>query len=493
MLAHHYGAALDYQRGFGESPAELSGKACTALTQAGHHAVALQLTAKAADFYRAARDIASTPVDRATLHYWYASAVVASTGAGREELMEAHQELLAVGRPDLAAEADVLLAELAYDSLNVASALLHWRRAVSLVAPLPASRTKAAVLALSHHMALSAADLKEAALRAQEALGVAEQVGAVELQARALCTLGLVQLLEGDTAGYQVVEESYRLVRSTDVLAEQLRIGIAVADTARRSGQLARSLMLHRELLQTAEQFGHLGRAAWLQSECAIDAYFQGDWNASEQMIGKYFDDLSRSGHHIMEVECRIPQGRIRLARGDHQGALRDAELALAAARLSTDPQDLLPALAFHGHAALRQGDSAGQASIDELLDRISDGVVLWVTWALPDLIASAAAANASDELAEIIRRAQPASLWVDAARASSYGDFGAACKIYRRIGSLPDEASARLEAGRQLIKMGKQAEGQDQVKQALTFWRRVDATGYIHDCEALLAQAESA
>jgi class 3 adenylate cyclase len=493
MLAHHYCTALRLLQAAGDVPVGLPDNARIALTKAGDHALALQLPTRAAHFYRSALDLASTAVDRATLRYWYASSLVASTGTGRDELLEAHQQLVAIERPDLAAEADLLLAELAYEALDSPSALSHWRRAVSLVAPLPPSRTKAAVLALSHQLGLSAFDRKEAAARAQEALEVAKQVGAVDLQARALCTLGLVRLIEGDTGGHEVVEKASRLVRSTDDLAEQLRIGIAAADMDRRSGRLRRSFQLHRELLDTAERFGYLGREAWLRSECAVDAYFDGDWDACEEAIERYFGEITPTGHHLMEVECRIPRGRIRLARGDPGGALDDAEVALAAARESTDPQDLLPALAFHGHAGGLASSTAAQASIDELLDRIRDGLVLWVTWTLPDLLLAVAASDRKDELSALLRRARPASLWVDAARASNEGAFGEASAIYKRIGSQPDEAYAHLQAASQLIDQGRRAEGEAELERSLAFWRRVRATAYVRECERLVRRVESA
>ena len=71
--------------------------------------------------------------------------------------------------------------------------------------------------------------------------------------------------------------------------------------------------------------------------------------------------------------------------------------------------------------------------------------------------------------------------------------DLTVAADLYGQIGALPDEAYARLQAGRQLIEQGRQPEGDAELEKSLLFWRRVDATAYIRDCVELLARAASA
>ena len=53
------------------------------------------------------------------------------------------------------------------------------------------------------------------------------------------------------------------------------------------------------------------------------------------------------------------------------------------------------------------------------------------------------------------------------------------AADVYAGIGSLPDEADARLRSGRE-----------DQVRRALDFYRSVGATRYIREGKALLAES---
>ena len=61
---------------------------------------------------------------------------------------------------------------------------------------------------------------------------------------------------------------------------------------------------------------------------------------------------------------------------------------------------------------------------------------------------------------------------------------------LFGEIGSLPDEALARLRAAEKLVAAGRHAEADEQLARALAFWRSVRATRYIREGEALLAEA---
>ena len=71
-------------------------------------------------------------------------------------------------------------------------------------------------------------------------------------------------------------------------------------------------------------------------------------------------------------------------------------------------------------------------------------------------------------------------TLWTEPARAVALEHYVRAADLYAQIGSLPDEAHARLRAG--------QAGDREQLERALGFYRSVGATRYIREGEALLA-----
>jgi hypothetical protein len=81
-------------------------------------------------------------------------------------------------------------------------------------------------------------------------------------------------------------------------------------------------------------------------------------------------------------------------------------------------------------------------------------------------------------------------SRWSDAALAILDGELEQAANLFAEIGSLPDEAYARLRLAEQLVAAGRHAEADEQLLQTLAFWRSVRATRYVREGEALLTDA---
>jgi thioredoxin-like negative regulator of GroEL len=81
-----------------------------------------------------------------------------------------------------------------------------------------------------------------------------------------------------------------------------------------------------------------------------------------------------------------------------------------------------------------------------------------------------------------------PSTRWVGAARAVATADFQEAATRYAEIGSAPDEALARLHAGRRLLERGRASEAKAELTRALEFHRGVGAERYVQEGEALLA-----
>ena len=71
---------------------------------------------------------------------------------------------------------------------------------------------------------------------------------------------------------------------------------------------------------------------------------------------------------------------------------------------------------------------------------------------------------------------------------ASVRGDTSEAAGIYATIGSLPDEAYARLRAAEALANAGRRDEADVELDRALDFYRSVGAARYVREGEALLA-----
>jgi hypothetical protein len=77
-------------------------------------------------------------------------------------------------------------------------------------------------------------------------------------------------------------------------------------------------------------------------------------------------------------------------------------------------------------------------------------------------------------------------NLWLEAATAFATGDPQRAADLYGQIGSLPDEAFARLQAARHLLGAGRHADGRAQLQGALAFHRDVNASAHVREAELL-------
>jgi hypothetical protein len=193
-----------------------------------------------------------------------------------------------------------------------------------------------------------------------------------------------------------------------------------------------------------------------------------------------------------MEPACRLVRGRMRLARGDVNGAQDDAERALDLARVAKDPQILWPALAFAARAFSATNPRRAGALVAELL---SDWRMFgWPTIGESDWLADICFAlpllARAEELLEGAAQTRNHTPWFEAAVACASGDFRGAADVYARIGALPEEAYARLCAAESLVREDRRAEADVELNRALAFWRSVGATAYVRDAEALLAAA---
>ena len=84
--------------------------------------------------------------------------------------------------------------------------------------------------------------------------------------------------------------------------------------------------------------------------------------------------------------------------------------------------------------------------------------------------------------------RARAHTRWIEAAGALAAGEAAEAARRYAAIGSLPDEAVARLMAGEALTAAGRRNEAEPELAHARRFFERVGAAAYIGRVERLPA-----
>jgi hypothetical protein len=85
-----------------------------------------------------------------------------------------------------------------------------------------------------------------------------------------------------------------------------------------------------------------------------------------------------------------------------------------------------------------------------------------------------------SSKLETVVKNGTVSTRWLDAISAYASGAFEEAADVYAEIGSVPDEAFARMRAAEALADGGRRAEADAQLQRALAFYRSVGATAYI-------------
>ncbi|MDF2739195.1 MAG: hypothetical protein K0S88_561 [Actinomycetia bacterium] len=479
LLAHHYGQALALARAAGREVGDLADRTRLALRDAGDRVTALGAHVTAARYYREA--LALWPADapeRPDLEFRAGEALCLGEGTGEDLLTRARDGLLAEGNRERAAEAEVLLGQLAYARGRERTA--HMDRALALVADAPPSRSKAAVLS-GCMMHLMVADRHVEALRvAREAMAMARTLEVREVEAAAFGTVGAARVVLGDPGGLADLERCV-------ALCERLGSSAAIpwhanmAFTLSILGDLRRCFAAWSAAWQAAERFGSTRWLRWLDLERVAEHYWTGRWDEAVRVADSVVAEAAGGGTHLLECVCRIWRGRIRLARGQVDSAVEDAEGALELARGRGDPEHLGPALAFAARALLVT-DRVAEAGklLDELLATLGGGLLK------PDLgIDLAVTLVQLGRPVEVLDEILP-SRWLDAARAFADGDPGRAARLYAEIGSRPDEAAARLAAARRLLP-SRPAEGRIELERAIAFFREAGATASLEQAKELL------
>jgi class 3 adenylate cyclase/tetratricopeptide (TPR) repeat protein len=462
LLAYHYRAALSFARAAGTEPSGLAARTLAALREAGDRAEALGGWETAARFHAEALELSpeGDPA-RGQLLLRLGRARCRGEMVGHDELTAARDTLLDGGSPVEAAEAEMLLGELAF--VQGRSREAHLARALELVAGTPPSAARAAVLwgVMMHLMVASR--LAEGLALGREVLAMARALGLRSLEADALGAIGIARVEAGDPGGLEDLEAAIAMGGEAGT-PDTARWYMNLAWAAAALGDLGRCFAAMAAGERLAERFGSLRRRRSIELQRVAERYWTGRWREAVAVVDAMVAGGERS---YLAWECRLWRGRIRLASGRLEAALEDARAAYDLAREAGDPQDLHPTRAFLARSLLAAGRRDEAAALaEQLLAGLGGGVLG------PDLGADLGLvlgdlgipADALD------RRGIPPSPWLDAARALAAGDPLAAADRYAAIGSRPDEADARLAAARLLARQGRPTEAGAQLAAARAF-----------------------
>jgi tetratricopeptide (TPR) repeat protein len=262
-----------------------------------------------------------------------------------------------------------------------------------------------------------------------------------------------------------------------------------LASTHAALGDLSRAYELYALATRAAERFGRIRALRWLEAERMNELYWRGCWDDALRLATEFIEQAERGVPHHREIDARLTRARILLARDEVTAALDESTRALAFARRVRDPQTLFPALAFRTRALLAAGRSGDASELaTRLLDAWTEAGVTFAAFWLADLAIVLADLDRAPDLERVAGSSvRIPTRWLDAALKIAHGDDLSAAHVYAAIGSLPDEAEARLRASAALVLSGRAAERETELARALDFYRSVRATGWLRKAEALV------
>jgi hypothetical protein len=216
------------------------------------------------------------------------------------------------------------------------------------------------------------------------------------------------------------------------------------------------------------------------------DLYLAGEWEEALREAHGYVAGVEVTPHY-MDGPCFGTRARIRFARDEVELARADLDRSFSIARRHKVGQLLFPALALRALHLAEPDPADAAAHAEEVLGGIAGRRWIWAPAFLVELAHALYRLGRSEDFLRATAAAY-ATPWLESARAISGGDFVLAAEVLAGIGSRPDEAYARLRAAEALLAKGRRPEADEQLVQALEFFRSVRATRYVAHGERLVA-----
>ena len=389
---------------------------------------------------------------------------------------------------ETAAVAEVLIANMTWRRGRGEEARERFERVEALVQGRPPSIAVAQAKSFLATYFMVNGRPKDAIRVGREALATAERVGADEIRAQALNSMGTARVDLGDLAGLDDIQQSIDVAEAATLPWHVSRGYVNLGVSYFMLGDVRRALELHRTGLDYVNRYGLEGGIIWNTAEVAFELFLLGRWDESLEILDAEIARMEAGAPHYQELQLRQTRARIRLGRGDRPGALADIERGVELGRNARDPQALMPNLAERGRILLHVGRTEeGAASIQEILDSVNrEAGLQWAWWIVPAAIVLSRVGRA-DEILALGGQELPCR-WIEAARLWASGDLAGAADRFEEIGSAADEAFARAEEAERLISQGRRAEAEPFLSRALELNRGMGATAFIREAETLLA-----
>jgi nucleoid-associated protein YgaU len=188
------------------------------------------------------------------------------------------------------------------------------------------------------------------------------------------------------------------------------------------------------------------------------------------------------------EHAARSVRAWIRLARGDHAGALDDSAWALEFARRVGDAHELCQGLALRARTLAEAGRRAeAEEIVDETIAVAGTPDTVTSFW-VADLAEALRELGRVEELVSPVPGRRTATRWLVAARQVVAGEYLQAAEEYAAIGARPEEARVRLRASTAFAANGDRSAADAELERARSFYADVEAHVYVRGAESELA-----
>jgi class 3 adenylate cyclase len=477
LLAHHYLQALELAEASGLDTAELSVTARQALSDAGDRAAALYAVDAAESFYDAALRLwPEGEPGRGELLLKRAIPAGRHVGGGDvDKLGVARDALLIEGDRVRAAESEMLISQALWIQGRMGLSDEHAAAALALIDGTPASRSQAWILARQATRMTMRGDRQRGVELGLQSKALAEELGWDEGMSDALNLLGSVQVTAGDRLGLESLQTAVDLAERSGSLGMVSRAYNNLAVGHQILGEPGFGFEPRLEAARAAVRLADESLIRWFEPVIADYRYRRGEWDEATAALDAFLAGVEAGAPSVLAYQGRMVRALIRLARGETQGALADADAARAAGLEVGEIQ----AISFTSTGSAWVFSYAGRSeqaldTIREVISVIAAGINLQFGVLNAPMLASAAVRlGLGPELVEAFRD-YPQAVWAEVVRAYGDGDFVRAADLLERIGARPDEAEARMLAGG------------DQLERALAFYRSVGAEFFAGECERL-------
>jgi DNA-binding CsgD family transcriptional regulator len=424
--------------------------------------------------------LALTPEDdpeRSELLLGLGRARFLSDRGGAEELAGALTGLRAAGDDEGAAEAEVMLGELAWIGSRWSDAQDHLGAAAALVEAQPSTVRSARVAADLARIQMISGDNAAARQSAARALDEAERFELPDLAANVLITRGPARVADGDLGGVEDLEAGVAIAAriGTPALARGYA-NLSYVNGLR--GDRIASIAWRARARSAAETHGLGDLMRWADAHDADAALALGRWDDALRRAEAFIAAVETAAHYLVTVALRV-RATVRLGRGNRIGALADAAAAVQFARGAGHPSNLLVALPFYARCLV--DDDRHELAADVIAETLTAAAGNAVNVDLLSVALVLERLGRPEELRDLVSGIRLATPRVDAALAVASGDLAGAADV------VEDLLSDRTAAAYLRLLAAERSGDPRSTELACGFYRNVGATAYVRRCEEAL------